>query len=191
MSTESATVLAIEWKDYGPFVQGAAVVIASFVGATIAGHYLTRNSQKTPYEHLEMLAKARAEWPDDLDGRDALDRSIAHALAQIRVIEGDTAYPLPTKAAREADQRVASQRRSDAWRDVRRGIGLVVSMSACMAWIWWTEASDPAAHVMFPYVVVDGWLFIGGLWFFVTGTSTLLGMRGGQPSRTVQKDSST
>ncbi|WP_040701843.1 hypothetical protein [Nocardia vinacea] len=148
MNTGAATVLAIEWKDYGPFVQGTGAVIAACVGALIAGRYLLRNSKKTPYEHLDLLTKARAAWPDGRDGLDSIDRSIDYALAQIRAAEGDTEDndPKPTRTAEElnADLRVAmaSRRLARSWLMLGAGISLVYVLWIGPTWTkayWWGE----------------------------------------------------
>lgn len=142
---------ATTWKDFLP----VGVPLATVSAALIAGRYLTRNSKKTPYEHLDVLIKARSGWPDGLDGRDSVDRSIGHALAQIRVNEGSTAHPAPTAEAREADERVADELRTRTRFDVVILGSLFLAVAPLFVVVviaWWEGldqfADDPVAGVL-------------------------------------------
>lgn len=77
-----------------------------------------------------MLVKIRSEWPEGLEGRDSLDRSVAHALARIRQIEGDTTHLDTSANARWADYRVALQRRRSAYRRAAFGVAALGTLAA-------------------------------------------------------------
>ncbi|WP_109523588.1 MULTISPECIES: hypothetical protein [Nocardia] len=77
--------------------------MGTLCAAVIAGLFLRRNLWKTPYDRLELLSKARADWPEeDPEGLASLNRSIAFALEQIRRNEGGKAHPATTLVMREA-----------------------------------------------------------------------------------------
>lgn len=121
------------WKDLGPFAAGAGTLLAAFV----AGWFLSRNSRKTPYDHLEQLVKARVDWPEDLEGRESVDRSIAYALAQIRVIEAATEDSEQTETTWMADRQVESSNQEDANATIGLGtFGLVsVLLLEAVSWV--------------------------------------------------------
>ncbi|WP_039828098.1 hypothetical protein [Nocardia testacea] len=68
--------------------------VAAIVVAWIGGRYTLRSSRKTAYDRLEALVNLRKEWPETLEGLSSLDRSIAHALFEVRRVEGELAHPL-------------------------------------------------------------------------------------------------
>ncbi|MBF6460198.1 hypothetical protein IU433_14245 [Nocardia puris] len=80
-----------------------AAPLAAITVAWIGGRYALRTSRKSPYDRLDHLLKLRNDWPSELAGTDTLDRSIAHALAEVRYIEGIVAHPAPSGAAQAAD----------------------------------------------------------------------------------------
>ncbi|MFI6221576.1 hypothetical protein ACIBEH_13555 [Nocardia salmonicida] len=131
MNTAAATILASEWKDYGPFVQGAGAVLAALTGAALAGYFLTRNSQKTPYEHLALLVEARSGWPQEAGGLSTVDHSITRALAQIRLLESDALHDDVTPDEILLELRLVRLNRKRHWATVSMvvstaGLALVV-----------------------------------------------------------------
>ncbi|MET9030040.1 hypothetical protein ABZW96_31105 [Nocardia sp. NPDC004168] len=136
-----ATDLAIDWKDYGPFVQGTGAVIAALASAALAGYFVTRTSKKTPYEHLALLVEARSGWPEGLSSVDTVDDSIRRALAQIRFIEGRNARPEATEDELLAELDVMQEQRREGWLKV--GITLV-SISWLGVHLWLGSPPRPA-----------------------------------------------
>ncbi|MGW4119872.1 hypothetical protein [Nocardia sp. NPDC004711] len=92
------TNVAASWKDFLTL----ATPTGTIVGAVIAGYFLLRNARKSPYDRLDLLLKARAAWPQGLEGQQALDRAIQRAVASIRVKEGDILPPFSTEEERVA-----------------------------------------------------------------------------------------
>lgn len=95
------------------------------LGALIAGSVAWRNSRKSVYERLELLAKARKDWPEGLDGAETLDQSIALALAEVRKREKHDAAVTP--AEKQADREV-----SERWNREHRLslVGVIVAVAA-------------------------------------------------------------
>ncbi|MGI5219871.1 hypothetical protein [Nocardia sp. CA-290969] len=114
------------WTDVLTFAVPPAVVLVAWIG----GRYALRSARRTPYERLAALVELRADWPEGLEGRDSLDRSVAHALARIREIEGDTTHLDTTANARWADYRVALERRRSACRRLAFGVAALATSAS-------------------------------------------------------------
>ncbi|MEU4312857.1 hypothetical protein [Nocardia sp. NPDC024068] len=118
------------WKDVLTVGAPLAVVLAAW----IVGRYASGLARATPYERLDGLVKVRAAWPEGLEGRDSLDRSVAYTLAQIRQLEGDTTHLDTSPNARWADYHVAlAYRRSVYLRAAFGSVALAVVAALC-AW---------------------------------------------------------
>ncbi|MBH0774689.1 hypothetical protein [Nocardia bovistercoris] len=171
---ETAVETSWAWKDLGPY----AVAIGTLCAAIIAGLFLRQNLWKTPYERLELLTKARADWPDsDPDGLASVERSIAFALEQIRRKEGGKAHPAPPPLVREAEQQVARASRR-TFVEVIGSFGAVTAIVGFMSWI------DPEGFgvggALYVFVVVLG---APMLYYFVEGVRSwgLQYLRRGNP----------
>ncbi|MGW5517633.1 hypothetical protein [Nocardia africana] len=137
------------WKD----LLVLAAPLAAIVVAWMTGRYSVRNSKKSPYDRLDMLVKLRTDWPDGVDGRSSVDNSIAHALAQIRAIEGDTAHPAITEQARRADKRVAAERRKSAFWLIATSGGIIALYFAVWVYAWDNVKSSWEANAFLTAVV--------------------------------------
>lgn len=138
------------WRD----LIGLGAPVATVIAAVVAGAFLLRTSRKTPYDRLEVLVKLRTEWPDGLDGRDSLDRSIGHALLQIRVLEGDVNQPGATDEDLASERRVAREFREVAL-IFGSAVAGVVTVLMTITIGWWATSTP------FLNGVPDIWLNLG------------------------------
>ncbi|WP_416565105.1 hypothetical protein [Nocardia testacea] len=136
----SAVATGPWWKDLFVLAAPVAAIVVAWMGIRST----SRNSKKTPYEQLEALVNLRKEWPDDLQGRDSLDRSIANTFAQIRKIEHDTDQS-ETREARQADERVATRKRSESGMNALRLLMLLVGLGIMVSQTWDSMANDLAS----------------------------------------------
>ncbi|WP_067458332.1 hypothetical protein [Nocardia alba] len=153
---QPAGTATVEWKDFGPFAAGLGTLLAAFV----AGWFLSRNSRKTPYDRLEQLSKARAEWPEELEGRGSLDRSIEYALARIRSLEGPAIHVHLTMEARRANQKVANDHLGEAM----GGLLFLVASAAMVLLVVWARpmiGDDPVYAVKVVTVTSVGLIMFG------------------------------
>ncbi|WP_280407018.1 hypothetical protein [Nocardia carnea] len=156
------------WKDLLLFAVPPAVVLLAWIG----GRYALRNARRTPYERLDVLVKIRSEWPEGLEGRDSLDRSVAHALARIRQIEGDTTHLDTSANARWADYRVALQQRRSAYRRAAFGVATLGTLAAIAVLrfpLWSDIAAERGRRAALTAVYPPAVLFVAAL--LVTGTA--------------------
>ncbi|MET7774064.1 hypothetical protein [Nocardia sp. NPDC005366] len=162
-----------KWTDLGPFAIGCATLLASFV----AGWFLIRSNRKSPYDRLEQLSKARAEWPEDVPGRESLDHSIAYAMSQIRYLEANRVHVGLTRADLEADSEVAVALRKD-------GVASITVSSVCLAvvagyFVFFKDGTDLGGRSVENWKDVVFWAIIivavGSLvGMFVTGAWQLM-----------------
>ncbi|MBF6085160.1 hypothetical protein IU485_27690 [Nocardia cyriacigeorgica] len=135
--------------------------MAIIVAAWIAGRYALRDSQRTPYDRLDQLLKFRQGWPEALEGLDTVDRSIAHALAEIRYIEGEQVHPTQSAEERAADIWAAQTRR----RKARLGIlqGLILSLGVAVLFVLPTLLSGNWRNAVDWPNSIGTWVFIGAV----------------------------
>lgn len=118
------------WRD----VLTVAVPPAIVVVAWACGRYASESARRAPYARLDALVKIRAQWPEGLEGRDSLDRSVAFALARIRQVEGDTTHLDTSPNARWADYHVALAYRRFAYLRAVFGSAALVVLTAPVVW---------------------------------------------------------
>ncbi|MGW0178710.1 hypothetical protein [Nocardia sp. NPDC003345] len=118
------------WRDVLTVAAPLAIVLAAWTG----GRYATGRARRAPYERLDALVQVRAHWPEGLEGRDSLDRSVAYALAQIRQLEGDTTHLDTSPNALWADYHVALAYRRFAYLRAVFGAAALVLLAALGAW---------------------------------------------------------
>jgi hypothetical protein len=94
----------LSFKD---FVVPVGVVFGAIIGAFVAWW----NNRKTVYDRLETLVKITKDWPETVAGRDAVERSISLALAEIRQKEHVDAETTPLQVQAQADRTVRRQTR--------------------------------------------------------------------------------
>ncbi|MFC8047973.1 hypothetical protein [Nocardia sp. NPDC057353] len=160
LAQQPAELATVGWKDLGPFAAGLGTLLAAFV----AGWFLSRNSRKSPYDRLEQLSKARAEWPEGIEGRESLDRSIDYALARIRSLEGPAIHVHLTDEARRANREVSLAHLFAAF----KGVLLIVVVSLLMPlarWAttlsWWRDTPESESS----FILVVTMVCVGGaLW---------------------------
>ncbi|MBY8863971.1 hypothetical protein K7711_46430 [Nocardia sp. CA2R105] len=93
--------------DWLPVLAPLGVIAAAIIAATVARW----NDHKAPHEQLETLVKIYRDWPQELEGKDTIERQIALRLAEIRVADEDGEQPEASAEERAAEQRVLTRAR--------------------------------------------------------------------------------
>ncbi|MFE4457987.1 hypothetical protein ACFROC_11590 [Nocardia tengchongensis] len=139
---------------------GFAAPVGAIVAATIAGWVAIRNSRKPAHDRVESLVKALKDWPDEIEGRETAERSLALALAEIRVREGDTFLLAPlSETAIEAELRFELLSRGSRDERFIRIVALMLAyLGLAMAVIFISTPFPPRDSD----VPVWGWVLLGG-----------------------------
>ncbi|SUA76851.1 Uncharacterised protein [Nocardia otitidiscaviarum] len=124
----------IGWNDLFPFAATALAAVLGLVGVLVTS-LINRRSAVRPsaYERLDKLLKARSDWPDDLEGRDIVDRTIRYLLLDIRNQE-HVWYATSTGALAAAEYRYMRTRRLLGY--VLRAVQITGTMWGIIAATW-------------------------------------------------------
>ncbi|MBF6302250.1 hypothetical protein IU459_32625 [Nocardia amamiensis] len=93
--------------DWLPVLAPVGVIAAAFIAAVVARW----NVRKPPHEHLETLVQLYRDWPEELEGKETIERQIALQLAEMRVATDDAGQPEASSDEHAAEQRVLTRAR--------------------------------------------------------------------------------
>ncbi|MGV9336532.1 hypothetical protein [Nocardia sp. NPDC003726] len=93
--------------DWLPVLAPVGVIVAAFIAAVVARW----NVRKPPHEHLETLIQLYRDWPEELEGKETIERQIALQLAEMRVATDDAGQPEASSEEHAAEQRVLTRAR--------------------------------------------------------------------------------
>ncbi|MGV9742846.1 hypothetical protein [Nocardia farcinica] len=105
---------------------GLFVPLGVVLGAVIGAFANWSTDRKTPHDRIDVLIKAHKDWPQDLPGRDTIERELTLELARLRMISKDERQSFePADLAADKRARTLSARYR-----LRRWFSLVLSMAA-------------------------------------------------------------